>query len=475
MLNNVKLYLKKTTSSSSLSFFRFLFGLIMFISIIRFFLKGWIYDFYINPDFQFTYYGFEWVSTLGNFTYLLFFICSLSALFVCIGYRYRISIIIFFLSFTYIELMDKTYYLNHYYFVSILSFLLIFLPANASFSIDSVLSKKRYKTVPKWTVDCIKILLSIVYIYAGIAKINSDWLINAQPIQIWMQSKFDFTFLNINFGETLFQKKWFYYFMSWAGMIYDISIPLLLFFSRTRTTAFFLVVVFHLLTVVLFPIGMFPYIMITSSLIFFSARFHDNIVSKISSILYLINNKINFLKQNILIKEIKEYNIIYKKPTMFIIMVFFVIQLLFPFRYLFYPGELFWHEQGYRFSWRVMLMDKVGNASFKIHNPNNNNEKVIESNLFFLTDYQEKQMSFQPDMILEYAHFLGDYYKNTDINNDGVIDFDDDIHVYADVFVSLNGRINQRLINPKFNLYSEKESFKNKKWILPCNYDIKGF
>ena len=470
MFNNVKSYLNKSTSSASLSFFRFIFGLLMFISIIRFSFKGWIHDFYINPDFHFKYYGFEWVSTLGEFTYILFFICALSALFVCLGLRYRLSIILFFLSFTYIELMDKTYYLNHYYFVSILSFLLIFLPANATFSIDSILSKKKYKTVPKWTVDCIKILLSIVYIYAGIAKINSDWLINAQPIQTWIQSKSDFIF----FGETLFQKKWFYYFMSWAGMIYDISIPFLLFFSKTRITAFFLVVVFHLLTVILFPIGMFPYIMITSSLIFFSTKFHEHIVGKISSLLNIINNKIKFVKRDIIIKEIKEYNFIYKKPTMFIIMIFFVFQLSFPFRYLFYPGELFWHEQGYRFSWRVMLMDKVGNASFKIYNPNNNNEKVIESNLLFLTEYQEKQMSFQPDMILEYAHFLGDYYKNTDLNNDGIIDFDDNIHVYADVFVSLNGRNNQRLINPKFNLYSEKESFKNKSWILPFNDEING-
>ena len=58
MLNNVKLYLKKTSSSSKLSFFRFIFGLLMFISIIRFTLKGWIYDFY-KSDFHFTYYEFE--------------------------------------------------------------------------------------------------------------------------------------------------------------------------------------------------------------------------------------------------------------------------------------------------------------------------------------------------------------------------------------------------------------------------------
>ena len=48
------------------------------------------------------------------------------------------------------------------------------------------------------------------------------------------------------------------------------------------------------------------------------------------------------------------------------------------------------------------------------------------------------------------------------------------IFMYTLMFVSLNGRNNQRLINPKFNLYSEKESFKNKSWILPFNDEING-
>ena len=84
-------------------------------------------------------------------------------------------------------------------------------------------------------------------------------------------------------------------------------------------------------------------------------------------------------------------------------------------------------------------------------------------------------MSFQPDMILDYAHYLGDLYKNTDDNNDGIIDFGENVQVFADVRVNLNGRPSQKLINPKVDLYSQKESFKNKIWILPLNDDIKGF
>jgi len=135
----------------------------MTFSIIRFWLKGWIKTLYIDPKIHFSYLGFEWVKPFGEYTYILFFVCGLSSFFVAIGYRYLFSIIIFFLSFTYIELMDKTTYLNHYYFVSILSFLLIFLPANASHSLDNLLKKRKFISIPKWNIDSIKLLPNYKY------------------------------------------------------------------------------------------------------------------------------------------------------------------------------------------------------------------------------------------------------------------------------------------------------------------------
>ena len=88
--------------------------------------------------------------------------------------------------------MDKTTYLNHYYFISLLSFLLIFLPANAYYSIDAKQNeKKRFQRIPQWNVDAIKLLLAVVYVYAGLAKLNSDWLVDAMPLKIWLPSKFD--------------------------------------------------------------------------------------------------------------------------------------------------------------------------------------------------------------------------------------------------------------------------------------------
>tara|TARA_B110000259_G_scaffold166299_1_gene193727 strand:+ start:2498 stop:3856 length:1359 start_codon:yes stop_codon:yes gene_type:complete len=449
-LGIISSYLSKRHESTSLAFFRLGFGLLMTYSIIRFWLKGWIQTMYIDPSFHFTFYGFEWVTPLGNYTYLLFFICGLSAFFVAIGYKYYISIIIFFLSFTYIELMDKTTYLNHYYFVSILSFLMIFLPSNSSYSVDSYLQKKSFKYTPKWCVDSIKLLLFIVYFYSGLAKINKDWLFEAQPLKIWLTTgSYDFPLI----GSNLMQQEWFHYFMSWGGMFYDLLIPFLLIYTRTRVFGFLLVIFFHLFTVLLFPIGMFPYIMIMSSLIFFSSKTHKKILD------FILKPFIDKIKS---IREMKIINIQKERISLIVVSVFFIIQFLFPFRYSLYPGELFWNEQGYRFSWRVMLMEKKGYTTFKVVNKENDNSFYIMNNSF-LTELQERQMSFQPDFIIEYAHFLGNYYKNLGLN---------DIEIYADSYVALNGRISKRFIDPEIDLLKQKRGFKNKDWIIPLDEKI---
>lgn len=451
---SIRSYLDTSANAAPLAVFRIFFGILMVISIIRFAVNGWIEKLYIEPDFFFSYYGFEWVRPLGEWTYLLFIICGISALFVSLGFKYRTSIFVFFLSFTYIELMDKTTYLNHYYFISILSFLMIFLPAHAYFSIDSYRNENlRSQQIPKWSIDAIKVLLGIVYIYAGLAKLNSDWLFKAMPLQIWLPSKYSIPLL----GD-LFQQQWSHYAFAWAGAIYDLTIPFLLLMKRTRIVAFVLVVIFHVLTRVLFPIGMFPYIMIVSALIFFDSKLHNRILEYISGWFRISKS---------LFDNGMEYSFArpwFRKATVSILALFFMIQLLFPFRYMLYPGELFWTEEGYRFSWRVMLMEKTGYANFKIVNPENGQSFYVD-NTQFLTRFQEKQMSTQPDFILEYAHYLEDHYRQQGIQ---------DPEIYVDSYVALNGRQSRRYVNPEIDLTEIQPSLKHRAWVLPFDDEIKG-
>jgi len=425
----------------------------MLYSVIRIWSKGWIESLYLQPSFHFSYLGFEWVKPIDNYTYLIFLVCAISSFFVAIGYKYRYSVILLFLSFTYIELMDKTTYLNHYYLVSLISFLMIFLPANASYSLDSFIRNKSFKLIPKWNVDALKLMICIVYFYAGIAKINSDWLLEAQPLKIWLTSKYDLPIL----GNTIFQMDWIHIFFSWSGMFYDLLIAFILLNKNTRPFGFILVVLFHVMTAILFPsIGMFPYIMITCSIIFFEPETHKKILDRT---FVIIKNPLNK------IKSIKVYNYRNTKVVQTLMIVFFSIQLLFPFRYFLYPGELFWNEQGYRFSWRVMLIEKKGFTEFKVVD-SETSESFYVTNDKFLTEFQERQMSFQPDFILEYAHYIGDYYNKNGLNN---------VQVYAESFVTLNGRLSKRFIDPNVDLMKEKRGFSNKKWITNLEDEIKGF
>jgi hypothetical protein len=95
---NIYRYLNKKQDSSSLAIFRLGFGFLMLYSIIRIWSKGWIESLYLMPSFHFSYLGFEWVKPIDNYTYLIFLVCAISSFFVAIGYKYRFSVILLFLS-----------------------------------------------------------------------------------------------------------------------------------------------------------------------------------------------------------------------------------------------------------------------------------------------------------------------------------------------------------------------------------------
>lgn len=446
-------YFKQFAHAAPLAIYRIAIGIMLFISIVRFWNRGWIADLYIKPLHFFPFYGFEFVKPLGNYTYILFFTCAIAALMVAFGFLYRLASITLFLSFTYIELMDKSTYLNHYYFMSLVLFILIFLPANRYFSVDawrkpSLLADK----VPQWTIDVLKLMIAILYFYAGLAKINSDWLLNALPLKIWLPARNDMPIIGwlFSYPATAFV-------FSWFGCLYDLSIAFLLWNKRTRLWAYITVVVFHGLTAILFPIGMFPYVMVVAALIFFSADFHLRIVE-------ILNRLFNRPKTFIYPSVQFNYKPKVQKGLLMGFALFFIIQVLVPFRYMLYPGELFWTEQGYRFSWRVMLIEKAGYAQFTIKDKTG--KFAVANNNEFLTVLQEKMMSTQPDMILQYAHILRDHYAKLGFQSP---------QVYVDSYVALNGRRGKVFINPRTDLAKEDESFKAKSWILPIDDEIKGF
>lgn len=290
---------------------------------------------------------------------------------------------------------------------------------------------------------------------AGVSKLNYHWLIEAQPLINWLKHQSDFPII----GSLLLNDITAYLF-SWGGAIFDIFIVFILISKRWRIYGYILVVIFHIMTSLMFPIGVFPLVMIGSTLIFFSENFHIKIISFIS-IFTLKNDRELEKNKSTLNNSIK--------PLFRILFIsFFVLQLLLPFRYLLYPGKLFWTEQGYRFSWRVMLIEKVGYAQFYIHETLKDRKKLIE-NENFLSPQQEKMMSTQPDMIIQYAQHISSVYKDSTIStsNGEIIKFGNPPKVTADIKVSLFNKGSRSYIDEKTNLSKQKRGFLNKSWILP--------
>ena len=428
----------KGSSIYSLAFFRFAFGLLMSIALTRFIFKGWISDFYEKPAFFFSYYGFSWASPPPQpFLDGIYYLLLLLAILIMLGLFFRPAIVLFFLFFTYTELWDKAVYLNHYYLISLLSFQMAFMPMNAVASLDCLFGSRR-RPARKSGFFCsslLKMQVGSVYFFGGIAKIGSDWLFLAQPLKIWLSANAHLPLIGGLLAQPLTA-----YAAAWLAMIFDLSAPFLLYFDRTRPWIYPVVIIFHVFTALLFPIGMFPWFMCVFTLIFFPAGWHRKVMT--------------FLFPGPRFRPA----VAEKAPAPAAVgsaAIFFLFQLLMPFRAWLYPGNLLWHEQGFRFSWRIMLMEKNGSLEYLVRVKDTGKEFLVSPSEF-LTPRQVYQMSFQPDMILQFAHYLHDFYLRSGTG---------DTEIRASCYVSLNGKPSQLLIDPQTDLAARKTGWRHKSWI----------
>ncbi len=449
MFKKFTTWLENPVSIAPLVTLRVILGFMLVFSTVRFMWLGWVDDHYVQPAFHFKYYGFEWVEPLSaEGLYGVHILLIISSLAVMLGLFYRWAALLQFLLFTYTELLDLTYYLNHYYFVSIACLLLVLVPANRSNALDVWRRPGIYQNqTPRWTLFIFQLQLAIVYFYAGIWKINVDWLIHALPLKIWAPANDQMPVIG-----SLFRWAWTPYLFSWIGMLYDVTIVAWLSWPRTRVWAYLTVVVFHGLTGLMFQIGVFPLVMVGATLVFFSEEWHVRLWNRFGM----------FCRRNPVLRIFVVHPAVQKPAATprflwLLLAAHFVFQLLFPWRYLLYPGNIFWTEEGYRFCWRVMLMEKAGTATFYVKDRLTGREgEVINSD--FLNPHQEKQMAMQPDMILQYAHYLQKHYAQNGVHEPAV---------RAEVYVTLNGQPSRLLIDPAVDLTTIRDGWAHKKWILP--------
>jgi vitamin K-dependent gamma-carboxylase-like protein len=424
------------TDGASLAAVRIGFGVILLGEAIRFLLADWVGEYWTGPAFHFTFLGFGWVKPLpGAGTTLEVCGLGLAAALLALGLWTRWSALAFFLGFTHLFLIDKARYLNHFYLVVLLAFLLVFLPSNRAFSLDAR-RRSRSPLVPAWSLSLLRFQVGLVYFYAGVAKLNADWL-QGWPLRMWLEERSGRHPLG-----GLLETEGAALLVSYGGLLLDLLAWPLLAWKRTRFHAFLVVVAFHLTNKSLFGIGIFPWLMIAATTVFFPPDWPRRLL------------RLPPVPSEAVLPAPSAPR---RRWILGLAGLYAAVQVLVPLRHFLYPGSVHWTEEGHLFSWHMKLRSKRSEAFFLVSDPDSGESWVVDPRAE-LREWQVETMDGRPDMILEYAHHLAESKRAEGHRR---------VEVRAEVRTSLNGRPPQALVDPSVDLAAERRGFAPYRWILP--------
>jgi hypothetical protein len=286
----------------------------------------------------------------------------------------------------------------------------------------------------RW-VWLVRILAGSVYTYAGLAKLNSDWLVHALPLRMWLPAR-----STVPLVGPLLELPVSAHALSWAGAAFDCSIVLLLCFRRTRFPAWCALVAFHIATWVLFPIGVFPWVMIGVSTIFFAPDWPRGVLARVG-------------RSSAPVRATGREN-----PWAWRFAVAWtVLVLMLPLRAALIPGDSRWTSEGYRFAWNVLRVERAGDVVFHITDRTTGVSRV-DTAAWMYTPLQWKTMATEPELMRQAAHALREHAEASGQS----------VEVRVDAFVSLNGRPAARMIDPDVDLSREPYRPFGQPWILPA-------
>lgn len=452
--------LQAPTDNSSIVLFRVAFGLLMLWEVQRYLSYGWVASEYIDTVYRFPYVGFEWVQPWpGIGMYVHFYALAILAVCIAVGFFYRISAILFFLGITYVFLLDKAHFLNHMYLVSLISFLLIFVPANRDFSVDAHRRPAiRSTTAPAWTLALLAFQVGIAYVYGGFAKLNGDWL-RGEPMRTWLADESDLPLV----GRWV-TDDWFIYFVSYSGLLLDLFVVPALLWPKTRWFAVAGLVLFHRFNAAMFSIGIFPMFATAAIVLLLPPALPRKLATRVRSLFapqYRRPAPARSRGRDVRGRADASSRVTFaQRPwvqplAIAGITAYVALQLLFPLRHFLYPGNPAWTDQGDRFAWRMMLHSKVGEVQYVVTDPQTGTTWAVDP-ATYLTDFQVGNMVGQPDMILQFGHFLADEWR---------ADGRPDVEVRANTSISLNARDPVPIVDPSVDLAAEDLPIGNASWI----------
>jgi hypothetical protein len=242
--------------------------------------------------------------------------------------------------------------------------------------------------------------------------------------------------------------EWLVQALTWGGLLFDLLIVPALLWKKTRSIACGLVITFHLTNALLFPIGIFPWLMLAATSLFFEPDWPRRVFSSSTTTATLLANttSIGFLTPQ-------------QRLTLALLTIYVVLQITIPFRHFLYPGHVDWTEEGHTFSWHMMLRGKASAVRFHVRDRQTGRTGVFPLK-GVLRSHQVARMSRDPRLIRDFARFIASICEQRGIP---------DVEVRAFVLCSLNGRKPQLLIDPQVDLIRIPATSGLAKWVRPLH------
>ena len=441
----LRLYLSEPISVQSLAVTRILFGAILLWDCFRYIRYDRIYRYYVEATWNYPYFGLDFIQPLPEpWIYVAWAFTGIFAFLVMIGLWYRAAIIGFTLVFGYFFLLDKTQYLNHNYLVLLYAILLCMAPAAKAFSVDAWRRPEtRSAFIPRWPVAAIKLQTEIILIYAGVVKITDDWL-RGEPLRMWLQNRADEVF----FGPLLYYD-WVILAGAWGTVaLHILGAPLLL-WKRTRLAVFLIYCSFHISNSVFFNIGIFPWITIAITLIFFAPDWPQQLARRFLGVFETLP------PQPVPVRPVVPA---LGKGLLVVLMVWFAVQIAVPQRQILFPNHVGWTGDGHRFSWRMRIYDRKAEAVFTVV-VTETGERIEIDPLDLMSRRQARAVMTRTDLIHMFAGYLEDAAIEEGLG---------EVEVYARIEKSLNGRPRQLYVDPDVDLTAVRyQWFRPDPWVLP--------
>jgi hypothetical protein len=441
---------------ASLAVVRLALGAVGVLSAARIVAYGWIDTLYAGPTHRFTYVGFGWVPQPSTAVATgLVAVLAASGVAVALGWRTRAAALAFLLAFAWIELIDVTTYLNHYWFVTLLAALCVVVPVGRVASLDARRAGRSggSRSVARGWVWLVRFQVGVVYAFAGLAKLQTDWL-DGLPLRLWLPARAGLPLVGPLLGLPAAARV-----LAVAGALFDCTVVPLLLWRRSRPVAWLALVAFHVSTWLLFPIGVFPWLMIGVSTVYFAPGWPRTLGSRLRDVrrgrspaAAPVPAPAPAPAPAVAVAAPRWQ----RRLLGLAASVWIVVQLALPLRHLAYPGDDRWTGQGYRFSWNVLLTERSGSATFVVTEPATGRTWIADVDRLY-TPNQLRVMATEPDLIHQAARAIA-----ADERSRG-----HDVEVRVDAWASLNGRPAQRLIDPDVDLAAEPLDVWPDDWILP--------